>query len=165
MHVGDESPLESRAHPVFEAREVLRRNIARDHDLLVVVVQRVEGVEERLLGLLFALQELDVVDEQDVDVAVALVERGSSVVGDRVDEVVRELLGTHVAHLNALIETLGVVTDRVEQVGLAESRVAVDEERVVGLGRRLGDRDRGGVREPIARTDDEVVEDVLRVQS
>ena len=36
------------------------------HDLLVGVVQGVEGVEELLLRLLLALQELDVVDQQDV---------------------------------------------------------------------------------------------------
>jgi hypothetical protein len=38
---------------------------------LLCVVQRVEGVEELFLRLCFALQELDVVDQQDVDVAVA----------------------------------------------------------------------------------------------
>ena len=54
--------------------------------------------------------------------------------------------------------------DRVEQVGLAQPGLAVDEQRVVGLGRRLGDRDRGGVGEPVARADDEGVEGVLRVE-
>ena len=72
LHVGDQAPLEPAAHAVLEAGEVLRRHVARDHDLLVVVVQGVEGVEERLLRLRLALQELDVVDQQDVDVAVAL---------------------------------------------------------------------------------------------
>src|SRR6202000_1210008 len=48
--------------------------------------------------------------------------------------------------------------------GLAEPGLAVDEQRVVRLGRRLGDRYRGGVGEPVARADDEGVERVLRVQ-
>ena len=56
------------------------------------------------------------------------------------------------------------MADRVQQVGLAQPGLAVDEQRVVGLGRRLGDRDRGGVGEPVARADDEGVEGVLRVQ-
>ena len=58
------------------AVELLGRPVGGDHDLLVGVVQRVEGVEELLLGLLLALQELDVVDQQDVDVAVAALEAG-----------------------------------------------------------------------------------------
>ena len=42
---------------------------------------------------------------------------------------------------------------------------AVDEERVVGLRRRLGDGERGRVREAVRRADDEQVEGVLRVQA
>jgi hypothetical protein len=41
------------------------------------------------------------------------------------------------------------VADRVQQVRLAQPGLAVDEQRVVRLGRRLGDRDRGGVGEPV----------------
>jgi hypothetical protein len=54
--------------------------------------------------------------------------------------------------------------DRMQQVGLAQPGVAVDEQRVVGLGRRLGDRDRRGVREPVARSDHERLERVLGVE-
>ncbi|CAB4910451.1 unannotated protein [freshwater metagenome] len=51
-----------------------------------------------------------------------------------------------------------------QQVGLAQPGVAVDEQRVVGPGRRLGDRDGRGVGEPVAVADDEAVEDVLGVE-
>ena len=55
--------------------------------------------------------------------------------------------------------------DRVQQVGLAQAGVAVDEQRVVGLGGGLGDRDGGRVREPVAAADDERLEGVLRVEA
>ena len=54
--------------------------------------------------------------------------------------------------------------DGVQQVRLAQPRVAVDEQRVVRLGRGLGDRDGGRVGEPVARADDEGVEGVFRVE-
>ena len=57
------------------------------------------------------------------------------------------------------------MTDRVEQVGLAEAGVTVDEERVVGLRRRFGDGDCRGVGEAVGSTDHEVVEVVFRVES
>ena len=142
----------------------LRRPVAGDDDLLVGVVERVERVEELLLRPLLVLQELDVVDEQDVDVAVAPLEAVGLVVADRVDEVVGELLGAHVAHPGPGEQARAVVADRVQQVGLAQAGLAVDEQRVVRLGRRLGDGDRGRVREPVARADDEGLERVLRVE-
>ena len=165
LDVGDEAPLEPRPHPVLEAVELLGRQVGRDHDLLVRVVQRVEGVEELLHRLFLALQELDVVDEEHVDLAVAALERAGLALADRVDEVVGELLGVHVPHADARVEVLRVVADRVQQVRLAQPRVAVDEQRVVGLGRRLGDGDGRGVREPVGRADDERLEQVLRVQA
>ena len=164
LHVGEQAPLEPAAHPLLEPAEQLGRQVAGDDDLLVGVVQRVEGVEELLLRLHLALQELDVVDEQDVDVAVAALEVRRLVVADAVDEVVGELLGVHVAHPHVRVEVARVVADRVEQVGLAQPGLAVDEQRVVRLGRRLGDGDGGRVGEPVARADDEGVEGVLGVQ-
>jgi hypothetical protein len=122
-------------------------------------------VEELLLRLDLPLQELDVVDQQHVDVAVAALEAGGPVVADRIDEVVGELLAAHVANAGATEQAAHVVTDRVEQVGLAQPGVAVDEQRVVGLAGRFGDSDGRGVREPVGRPDDEGLEDVLRVEA
>ena len=48
--------------------------VARDHDLLLVIVEFVEGVEELFLGAFLAGQDLDVVDQQHVGRAVVLVE-------------------------------------------------------------------------------------------
>ena len=96
-------------------------------------------------------QELDVVDEQDVDVAVAALEGLRR--GCRAIELMKSFVNSSladVAHPHAGVQLLRVVADRVQQVGLAEAGVAVDEQRVVGLRRRLGDRDRGGVREAVA---------------
>jgi hypothetical protein len=54
--------------------------------------------------------------------------------------------------------------DRLHQVRLAEAGPAVDEQRVVRLRGSFGDRERGRMREPVRGTDDEQIEDVLRVQ-
>ena len=164
LDVGDQAPLEPRAHAILEVRQLLGRQVGGDDDLLVGVVESVEGVEELFLRLDFSAQELDVVDEQDVDVAVAALEAGRLVVADAVDELVGELLRADVPDARALVEGAGVVADRVQQVGLAQSGAAVDEQRVVGAGRLLGDGDGRGVREAVARADDEGLEGVLVVE-
>ena len=109
------------------------------------------------------LEELDVVDQEHVVGAVALLEPLDPLVAQRVDEVVHERLGGDVADREVERVPADVVRDRVQQMRLAEPRVAVDEERVVGLRRRLGDRERSGVREAVRRADHERVEGVLRV--
>ena len=57
-----------------------------------------------------------------------------------------------------------VVRDRLQEVRLPEAGVAVDEQWVVRLCRRLRHGQRGRVREPVGRADDEEVERVLAIQ-
>ncbi len=86
-------------------------------------------------------------------------------VAHRPDEGGGELLDGRVADGQAVAVRLDVVADRVQEMGLPEAGLPVDEERVVGLGRHLGDGERGGVPEPVAVADDELVERVARVEA
>ena len=108
----------------------------------------------------FALHELDVVDEQDVALPVAALEGGGGVGPDGVDELVHEGLGGDVADVPAGEVLPDVVPDGVQEMGLAQPGVAVDEQRVVGPGRHLGHGLGRGVGEAVGRADDEGVEGV-----
>ena len=80
-----------------------------------------------------------------------------------VDELVEERLARHVAHPVVGVVLPDVVADGLQEVGLAQAGVAVDEQGVVGPPGRLGHRQRGGVGEPVRRPDDEGVEGELRL--
>src|SRR5271166_5526581 len=164
LNVGDQSPLEAAAQAVFDLGQFFGRAVAGDNDLLHRLVQGVEGVEEFFLGALFAGEELDVVDEQDVDVAELVAERRHLVVAQRVDHVVGELLAGGVADGGLRQAALDLVSDGLHEVSLAHADAAVEEQRVVGLGGPLGDGLAGGVGELVAAADDEGVEGVARVQ-
>src|SRR6185437_8445225 len=101
LDVGQQAPLESVAEAILKGHQLLGWAVARDHDLLVGVMQGVERVEELFLRLLLVFQELNVVDEQDIDFAVAATETFGLAIADRVDEVVGELFGTDVTHAGA----------------------------------------------------------------
>src|SRR4051794_10140884 len=165
LDVRDEAPFEPAPEPFLERGDVARRPVARHDDLRAGLVERVEGVEELLLDALLVLEELDVVDHQDVVGAVALLEPLDALVAERVDEVVHEGLARHVADGEVRRVLADVLGDRLEQVGLPEARAAVDEERVVGLRRRFGHRERGRMRKPVRRADHEGVEGVLGVEA
>ena len=164
LNVCDQAPLEARAQAVFEVCQLLGRAVAGDHDLLHALVQRVEGVEELLLGALLAGQELDVVDEQHVHVAELVAEAGHLVVAHGVDHLVGELLARDVADGGLRLAALHVVADGMHQVGFAHADAAIDEERVVGFGWALRDGLRRRHGELVAAADDEGVELVARVE-
>ena len=101
LDVGDQAPLEPRAEAVLEGGDVVRGAVRRHDDLPGRLVEGVEGVEELLLEALLALDELDVVDEEDVGgVAVLPAEGVLGAVADRLDVVVQERLGGDVADSN-----------------------------------------------------------------
>ncbi len=164
LDVGDQSPLEAAAQPVFEFRQLFGRTVAGDHDLLHGLVQRVEGVEELFLGAFLLGQELDVVHQQHVHVAELVAEADHLVVTQRVDHLVGELLAGDVADGRLGLAALDLVTDGLHQVGLAHADAAIQEERVVGFRRTFGHRLAGGVRELVAAADDEGVKGVARIQ-
>ncbi|COW92136.1 Uncharacterised protein [Mycobacterium tuberculosis] len=76
-------------------------------------MQGVEGVEELLLNTLFAFNELDVVDQQHVYVAVAAFECDLAVIAERVNEVVGEFLGGDIFDPHSREQPLGIVACRV----------------------------------------------------
>ena len=90
--------------------------------------------------------------------------RGHLAVAQRVNHVVGEALAGDIADGLFRRAQLDLVPDGLHQVGLAHADSAVQEQRVVGLGRPLAHRARRGMGKLIARTDDEVVERVLRIQ-
>ncbi len=94
-------------------------------------MDRVEGVEELLLGAFLAGDELDVVDQQDVDAPVALAELLGLLSADRVDELVGELLARRVGDPLLRVARQDRVPDGVHQVRLAEATAAVDEQGVI----------------------------------
>ena len=134
LDLGDEAPGEAAAQPVLHAGQLGGQLVRRQDDLLVRVVERVEGVKELVLRAVLVRQELDVVDEQDVrrgPVARAeVLHRGARRPADRTDEVGHELLAGDEADRPLGVLAMNLVTDGLQEVGLAQADAAVDEQRV-----------------------------------
>src|SRR5680860_1056639 len=96
-----QAPLETIAQPRLQGRELAGQPVCREDELAAALVESVEGVEELLFGVLLALQELDVVDKQDIEIAVAALEMLSPARAQSADELVGEALGGRVADAEA----------------------------------------------------------------
>ena len=82
LQVGDQTPFEARDEAMLEVLDFAGRTVAGQDDLLVRFVQGVEGVEEFLLNAFLAGEELDVVDQQHIGLAVFFAELDQLVVLD-----------------------------------------------------------------------------------
>ena len=169
MDIGDQSPAEARAHPLFHAFEIGRRLVGRDHDLPVLVDQRVEGMEELFLRRVLAANELDVVDHQHVDRAELLFERHRVLEAQGPDELVHELFGGKIDHLALRRVRADVPGDRMHQMRLAETDAAVEKQRIerhrtLQPTLRLGHTPRCGMRQLIRLADDEILEGKARIE-
>jgi hypothetical protein len=105
-----------------------------------------------------------VVDQKHVEVAVAALKLLRALRAQGGDELSGEGLRGRVADTEARSVGGEVVGDRHQEVGLAESGWAVEEERVVGLGWSLRDGQRGGMSDPVPLADHEAVEGVVDVE-
>ena len=102
-------------------------------------------MEEFLLRLLLTGNELDIVHQQQILALIFLAEFGGGAAADGLDQVVGEIHALY-QHYTALgPQALGLPGDGVKQMGLAQSAVAIDEQRVEGAGWLLRHAAGGGV--------------------
>jgi hypothetical protein len=156
---------EARDQPFLHPDDFLRVRVAADDDLAVRLDERVESVEELLLGAVLVGEELDIVDQQQVErmvVALELVERLLLIGTHHVGNV---LLGVRIAHSRLLALRGDMVSDRLQQVRLPKADAAVDEQRVVGDAGILGNLDRRGACELVGLAGHETVEREVAIEA
>jgi len=163
LELAGHAPLEAGDEALLELLDLAGGTVAGQDNLLVTVVQGIEGVEKLFLGTLLAREELDVVDHQHIGLAVFLAEFHESTVLDGIDELIGELLAGEIDDLGRLLVLEDVVTDSLQEVGLAQAAAAVDEEGVVGLRGGLRHGHGRTVRKLVVRTNDEGFEGVAGV--
>ncbi|MNJ32128.1 hypothetical protein D3C77_267850 [compost metagenome] len=141
------------------------RAVGRQNDALAVFNQGREGVEQLFLGARLAADELDVVQQQHVGRAQALLEGRGRTVLHGAHEGRQEAFGGQIDHLGVGAQALRLPGDGVQEVGLAVAIGAAEEDRVevaVGPGRHLlGDSQGEGVALPL----DEAVEGQALLQA
>ncbi len=99
----------------------MRGAIRCQNNLLAPLVQGIEGVEELFLGIFFALNELNIIHHQDINIAIVFPEGLHTVAADRVDQVVGKALGRHIKDFGVGVDLQAIVTDSLHDVGFAKA--------------------------------------------
>ena len=127
LHVDAEAPAEPAHEALLETGQLVRRSVGGDRDLPPASVEMVERVEEFCLRLLALGEELDVVDQQDVHLAVPVAELVPLTFAHGLDELGDEALGRHVLHADPRVDAVHVMAHGDQQVRLAQTHTAIDE--------------------------------------
>src|SRR5713226_9144507 len=105
----------------------------------MTVEERVEGVKKFFLRAFFTAEKLNIVNAEQIGLAITLAEFDQVVVLNRVDEFVDEKLARTINHLDVFLFREHVLPDRLHQVRFAKTHAAVNKKRVVGARRSLRD--------------------------
>ena len=127
LNVRQQTPLEPGLEALLQRRHFLGRTVGGQHDLAAGFVEGVEGMEEFLLGLLLAGDKLHIVHQQNVRVAVFVVELQLLALTDGLNQGVGKIIALDVHDFGAGVVLADAVGDGVDQMGLAEAAVAVDQ--------------------------------------
>ena len=165
LNICTESPLESGEQALFHALHLYRRLVAGQDNLLARLMEVVEDVEEHILRLLLAAEELHVIHDEDIHELVEVGEVVNAVVADRIDELVRELFGVHIEDRLFRSAVLDLNADGMRQVGLAQSDRAVNQQGIEGRATWLLRHCKSSTaRQAVALSLNEVLKAVLRIE-
>ena len=164
LQVRNETPLKAAHQTMLQVLNFTGRPIAGQHDLLVRFVQCIESVEELLLYPLLAGEKLDIINQQNLGLAVLLPELHELVVLNGSNVVVCEFLGGHIGNLCTFLVSRHMLAHCVKQMRFAKASTAVKEQRVVRLAWLLCHGHRSGMRKAIVVANNEGVEGVARIK-
>jgi hypothetical protein len=130
----------------------------------VVLEERVECMEKFFLRAIAAGEKVDVVDHEQIDMAIAMAELVHVAGLNRRDELVDEAVATEIENpgIGKFLEHL--LAGSLKEMRFAQAYAAVDEERIISRARLFADSDACGMRQSVAGTGDEIFEDVIGVE-
>ena len=120
----------------------------------------IEGVEEFNLRTLLSGNELNVVHQKKIHVAVLVAKLFRFSFLDGLDHFIGEVVALDIGDFLLREPLPNGVADRPEQMSLSETGIPVDEKRIVVLSRIFGDGDRGGMGKLVGVADNEIVEGI-----
>ena len=168
LNVGGETPFKAGLQTVFERLDATRRTVAGQHDLLVIFVERVKGVEKFLLRRDLTGYKLRIVYQQHIRRAVLAAELFACSVAYRVDQLVCKVVALDIYDLRFRAQLGDAIHYRVEQMRFSESARTVYKQRIVLLlkiffvriragGIAIRDREARRMSEFIRASDNEII--------
>ena len=124
--------FKARDKTVSQTLDFLRRPVRGNDNLPIAREQLVEGMENFFLEAFFADEELDVINQQSIKISEMLAESGERAARERLMDMVAKILARQAFYFAGGASLGDFPGDGVEQMSLAQSRGAMDEQWIVG---------------------------------
>lgn len=157
LQVEGAGPGETGSKTFINGFNLAREAIGGDDDLFIELVEVIEDVEEFFLRFLFADNELEIVDDEDVEFAKFEIEFVAFAKADRVDEVGVEVSDGGVEDFEGRVFAKKFIADGLDEMGFAEARATIKEEWIVAFAWGVDDATSGGDGKVIIGADDEII--------
>ena len=165
LQVKGAGPGETGGEAFVDGFDLTGEAIGSDDDLFIELVQVIEDVEEFFLGFLFADNELEIVDDEDVEFAEFEIEFVAFAKADGINEVGVEVGDGGVEDFEGRVFAEKFVADGLDEMGFAEARATIEEEWVVAFAWGVDNAAGGGDRKVIIRADDEIIQGVFLIEA
>ena len=109
-------------------------------------------MEKFFLRFLFTGNKLDIVHQKDISVAVFVVKFQLLAFTDGLDQCVCKIIALDVYNFCAGVVLTDAVSDRIDQMCFSKAGIAVDQQRVIGFGGRIGHGAGRGMRKLVGFT-------------
>ena len=164
LDIRGQTPFEPIPKAFFQIRNILGEFVGSQDDLLVRLMQRIEGMEELFLSSFAAGQELRIVQNEQVHLAEAVLEIRHLVLSQRGDQIVDERFAGEISDLGSRIFLENPMPDGIDQMGFADPDGSIDEKRVVEFARLGGHSQSRRMSKLVARADHKGVKGVALYQ-
>lgn len=160
LYIRHQSALKAAHKTIVEQAHLNRRTVGGYDYLVTGLVNVVEGVEKLLLRGLLAGDELDIVNEEEVNVAVFHAKFLARALFDGLQQLICELIALYVGNFRAGIVLADILADGQQQMRFSKAGVAVDKQRIVRAAGLVRDGNGGIVRKLVGVSHDEAIEGV-----
>ena len=164
LDVRNQAPFEPGFQTVLQTQHLIGRPVGGQDDLVVVLVEVIEGMEKFLLRRFLAGDKLNIVNQKQIGVAVFIAELIVPALLQGGNQLVCKLIALDIDDIIAGVVLMHDAGDGVKQVRFAKAGRAVNKKGIIRFRRVIGDGNGGGVREAVRGADDKVVEGELRVK-
>ena len=125
LDIGNKSAFKPATQPIFQGFDLTRRPVRAKDDLFLRAVQSIKGMEKFFLRAFFLGNKLNIIDEQNINIAVFISKFLVFIAADGIDQFIGESFTGDLEHFCFRIFIQDIMGNRMHQMGFAQTYISI----------------------------------------